>query len=56
MGWIIMIKRALLLLAAASIYVWVRRQQGIMTVAKKDERNPEAEWANEGGRNPSASV
>jgi hypothetical protein len=56
MGWIIMIKRALLLLAAASIYVWARRQQGIMTPAKKDERNPESEWANEGGRNPSASV
>jgi len=51
-----MIKRALLVLAAAGIYVWIRRQQGRTTLAKKDERSAESEWANEGGRNPSASA
>jgi hypothetical protein len=52
----IMIKRVLLLVAAAGIYLWARRQQEMITLAKKDQRDPEADWANEGGRNPSPSV
>jgi hypothetical protein len=51
-----MIKRVLLLVAAAGIYLWARRQQEMITLAKKDQRDPEADWANEGGRNPSPSV
>jgi uncharacterized iron-regulated membrane protein len=51
-----MIKRALLLLAAAGIYVWARRRQERMALAIKDERSAESEWANEGGRNPPASA
>jgi hypothetical protein len=51
-----MIKRALLLLAAAGIYLWVRRQQGRISLAKQDEHIAESEWANEGGGNPSVSV
>jgi hypothetical protein len=51
-----MIKRALLLLAMAGVYVWIRRQQQAIVPTKDDDHAAEAEWASEGGANPSASV
>jgi hypothetical protein len=52
-----MIKRALLLVAMAGVYVRIRRQQQQAIVRTKDDDHAaEAEWATEGGANPSASV
>lgn len=53
---IAMLKRALLVLAMVGVYVWIRRQQQAIVATQKDHHAAEAEWANEGGANPSASV
>ena len=51
-----MFKRALLLLAMAGIYIWIRRQQDAGDSPKNTDHSAEAEWANEGGANPAPSV
>lgn len=51
-----MFKRALLVLAIAGVYVWIRRQQDAVLSLKKIDHSAEAEWANEGGANPAPTV
>jgi hypothetical protein len=48
-------KRAFMVLAMAGIYVWIRHHQQRLLAPKRD-REAEANWANEGGGNPSAAV
>jgi hypothetical protein len=50
-----MIRRALLLLAMAGIYVAIRLSRKTEVRPAKDLA-AEAQWANEGGANPHASV
>jgi hypothetical protein len=52
----IMIKRALFILAAASFYIWVQRQQKASQATRKDDRAAESTWASEGGQNPTATI
>ena len=50
-------KQALILLAMAGVYVWIRRRQRDNLVPVKGaDHAAEAEWANEGGANPDVSV
>jgi hypothetical protein len=51
-----MMKRAFLLFAMAGIYVWIRHQQERLRMPTKRDRDAEANWANEGGSNPSGLV
>jgi uncharacterized iron-regulated membrane protein len=51
-----MIKRALLLLTMAGIYVWIKRTVEAAAPDKKEDHTAAAEWANEGGANSPASV
>lgn len=51
-----MIKRALVVLAMAGIYVWIRRQQQRLAQVAEPEHAAEADWANEGGANPAPTV
>jgi hypothetical protein len=53
---VFMIKRTLLLLAIAGIYIWIRRNQQSAAPVKEAERAAESEWANEGGANPSPTA
>jgi hypothetical protein len=50
-----MIRRAIILLSAAAIYLMVKRS---MREADKpvQDRNADAQWANEGGANSPSSV
>ncbi|MDP9087589.1 MAG: hypothetical protein M3O26_02455 [Pseudomonadota bacterium] len=53
-----MIRRALLILAIAGIYVAVKRnaQQNEQRRAPKEQRDQHSMWANEGGANVSSSA
>ncbi len=51
-----MFKHALLVLAMAGVYIWIRRQQDAGVSLKKTDHTAEAEWANEGGANAASSV
>jgi hypothetical protein len=51
-----MIRRAIVLLAAAGVYILIKRTLERMTSDGPDEHRAEAEWANEGGQNSPASV
>ena len=50
-----MIRRALLLIALAGIYVWVKRNAD-QSVPKTSEHAADASWANEGGANAPSTV
>jgi hypothetical protein len=50
-----MIRRAIVILSAAAIYLMVKRSQRKAATLVQD-RNAEAEWANEGGANSPSSV
>jgi hypothetical protein len=52
----LIMKRAFLVLAMAGIYVWIRQRQQRLLVPPKRDHEAEANWANEGGGNPSTSV
>ncbi len=49
-----MMRRALLLIAIAAIYIAVRRKP--REIEPSAEHDAEAQWANEGGANAPASV
>ncbi|HEY0748978.1 MAG TPA: hypothetical protein VGD63_19900 [Steroidobacteraceae bacterium] len=53
-----MIRRALLILAIAGIYVAVKRnaQQNVRNGQRKDQRDQQSTWANEGGANVPTGV
>ncbi len=53
-----MIRRALLILAIAGIYVAVKRnaRQNELRGQSNDQRDPHSTWANEGGANVPSSV
>jgi hypothetical protein len=53
---ILIMKRTLLVFAMAGIYVWIRHQQQRLMAPTKRDREAEANWANEGGGNPSGLV
>jgi hypothetical protein len=49
-------KRALMILAMAGIYIWVRRKQQQLLDSPSRHELAEAAWASEGGANPSPAV
>jgi hypothetical protein len=49
-------KRVLMVLAMAGIYLWIRRIQEDLSRPSPQEDKAEATWASEGGANPSAAV
>jgi hypothetical protein len=49
-------KRALMVLAMAGIYVWIRPVQHQLSEPSAQEDSAEAAWASEGAANPSALV
>jgi hypothetical protein len=51
-----MIKRAIVLLSLAAIYIWVTRHREALTARRQDDHAAEADWANEGGQNAPPSV
>jgi hypothetical protein len=51
-----MIRRALLLITLAAIYIAVKRSQRNRNAEPFAEPRAEAQWANEGGANAPASV
>ena len=51
-----MIRRALLLLTLAGIYLLLKRGSGTVAVSRADDHDADAQWANEGGANAPASV
>jgi hypothetical protein len=48
-------KRAFLVFAMAGIYLWIRYEQQRLLALPKRDRDAEANWANEGGGNPSGT-
>jgi hypothetical protein len=51
-----MIRRAIVLLSLAGIYVWMTRHRDPNIRRKQEDHAAEAEWANEGGQNSPTSV
>ena len=49
-----MVRRILLLLTLAGIYLYVKRSREAK--ASSNDHAAEADWANEGGRNPCTAV
>jgi hypothetical protein len=49
-------KRILLILAMASVYVWIRRLQRSVVADHTAADKAESGWAGEGGANPAPSV
>jgi hypothetical protein len=52
-----MIKRTMLIVAMAGVYVWIRRlRQSAAATEKMVNHKAESDWASEGGANPAATV
>jgi hypothetical protein len=51
-----MIRRAIVLLSLAGLYVWMTRHRDSTIRHKQADHAAEAEWANEGGQNSPTSV
>lgn len=51
-----MIRRTILMIAVAGIYVWMRRRQQAGAAEVMEDHEAQASWASEGGANPATSV